>query len=594
MRLSLKVKIVGLIMMPLLVAGYYGAESLYRNWVVLDKSREVVENSKLISLISDTIHQSQIERATTALYMGEKQTYSELEKQHEHVDKAWQKVVEHYPKVKIGESADRIIQQLPIEIKKIRASVRSKEIPSSEATAALTKLIAQFIQVEIYAAQDVFLDGVELNLMSLVNLELGKEYGGRLRARVLNVLNDDKPINFLDVSRLEGLRSGLEINLNSPTIKISALAREKLNQFEESKDWKSVQATYLNVVNKAAEGNFGINPQAFFDSITKSLNDLGEIVQFEVDSVSAQIEQLREQTQQTYFIGLAGSLIILLLVGALSFIVIRNLTRTMQNTVSSLSESADTITGAGAQLSGASQQVASGAVQSASALEEVVASIEELTSIVAQNSLRAKQASELSDQGKTVAENGKVQVEQLLGSMREIAASSQKIANITNVIDDISFQTNLLALNAAVEAARAGEQGKGFAVVADAVRTLAQRSSVAAKDIADLIKESGTVVEQGAKKAELSEEVLRKIVETINEMSITNREIAVASEEQSSGLTQISKAINELDGSTQQNASASEELSAFSEQMRQQTVGLNSLAHDLANLVDGNDLKAAS
>lgn len=594
MRVSLKVKIVGLIMMPVMIAGYYGAESLYHDWSVLTKSEEIVENSKLIGLVSNAIHQLQIERARTALYYGDKLSYTELERQHEQVNSEWNKVITHYEKVKLTDSANRLTQSVVQELRTIRQRVRTKEIVASEATKVITGIVSQMIDVQIFAAQDVFHEGVELNLISLVNLEIGKEFGGRLRAGLLNVLNANKPIGFQEVSRLEALRSGLVVNLESPTMTVSNSAKEKLKQFVESADWSSVQNTYLKVVNKAAEGNYGEDPQKFFDAITKSLNHLGEVVHFEVNFVAGNIEQMRAQTQKSYYMSLGASLAVLLLIGTLSTVLVRNLTLTMQNAVTSLSESAETITGASAQLSSASQQVASGAVQSASSLEEIVASLEELSSIVSQNSVRTRQASDLSDQGKRVAENGKVQVEQLLSSMKEIAASSHKIASIIDVIDDISFQTNLLALNAAVEAARAGEQGKGFAVVADAVRTLAQRSSVAAKDISDLIKESGIVVEQGAKKAEVSEEVLRKIVETINEISRTNREIAVASEEQSTGLNQISKAINELDGSTQQNASASEELSAFSDQMRQQTVGLNTLAHDLASLVDGEQMHRAS
>lgn len=165
----------------------------------------------------------------------------------------------------------------------------------------------------------------------------------------------------------------------------------------------------------------------------------------------------------------------------------------------------------------------------------------------------------------------------------------KKIEEIINVIDEISFQTNLLALNAAVEAARAGEHGKGFAVVADAVRSLAQRSATAAKDINGLIKDSLTKIQSGNEIAQGGGEALKKIVNAVVKVSDLNSEIARASSEQSNGLEQITKAMNELDSSTQQNASASEEVAASAEEMSAQASVLDSLVSSLNGVINGEE-----
>ncbi|MEK6775194.1 MAG: methyl-accepting chemotaxis protein, partial [Bdellovibrionota bacterium] len=252
-----------------------------------------------------------------------------------------------------------------------------------------------------------------------------------------------------------------------------------------------------------------------------------------------------------------------------------------------LAASGSSVLSGSTQLSGASQTVSSGATQSASALEETVSSIEELSNIVKLNAENAKQAASLSQVSTQSAEVGESEIRKLTEAMKDISQSSKKIEEIINVIDDIAFQTNLLALNAAVEAARAGEQGKGFAVVAEAVRNLAQRSSAAAKDITDLIKESVSKTEHGSKIADSSGNVLKEIVTSVKKVGHLNGEVASASTEQANGILQISKAMNELDSSTQQNAAASEEMAASADQMSEQARFLSTLVLDLSSLVNG-------
>ncbi|HEY4074472.1 MAG TPA: methyl-accepting chemotaxis protein [Herbaspirillum sp.] len=208
--------------------------------------------------------------------------------------------------------------------------------------------------------------------------------------------------------------------------------------------------------------------------------------------------------------------------------------------------------------------------QQAGSLEETAASIEQLSSTVKQNADNAKQANQLALDASDVAVKGSGMVLQVVDTMGEINASSKKIVDIISVIDGIAFQTNILALNAAVEAARAGEQGRGFAVVASEVRSLAQRSAAAAKEIKTLINNSVEKVDFGAGLVDRAGETMSEMVASVKRVTDIMGEIAVASQEQSAGIEQINKAITEMDNATQQNAALVEEAAASSQLLEDQ------------------------
>lgn len=220
----------------------------------------------------------------------------------------------------------------------------------------------------------------------------------------------------------------------------------------------------------------------------------------------------------------------ILIFSVLSWIASR-ISSTVEAIGEKLSESSARVTTSVEQLNEAGNSLSQSSTEAAASLKETVAALEEMASMVQMNSDNAKQAAALSSSSRDAAETGEREIQSLIQAMTAISNSSRKIEEIISVIDDIAFQTNLLALNAAVEAARAGEQGKGFAVVAEAVRALAQRSAIAAKDITVLIKDSVVQVADGSKIADKSGAVLSNIVGSVKKVADLNTEIAAASSE---------------------------------------------------------------
>ncbi|MFM0350672.1 methyl-accepting chemotaxis protein [Paraburkholderia sp. RL17-347-BIC-D] len=262
----------------------------------------------------------------------------------------------------------------------------------------------------------------------------------------------------------------------------------------------------------------------------------------------------------------------------------------LTQTIGMIKISANSIATATHQIAAGNQDLSQRTEEQAASLEQTAASMEQLTSTVTQNADNASQANQLAARAAQVAEQGGAVVSRVVETMEGINASSDKITSIVGLIEGIAFQTNILALNAAVEAARAGEQGRGFAVVASEVRSLAQRSSAAAKEIKDLIHDSVERVQAGAGHVQEAGTKMREITHEIRRVTDIMGEITAASQEQSKGISQVSQAVTQMDEVTQQNAALVEQAAAAASSLESQasdlTASVSMFRLDASHVID--------
>jgi methyl-accepting chemotaxis protein len=242
--------------------------------------------------------------------------------------------------------------------------------------------------------------------------------------------------------------------------------------------------------------------------------------------------------------------------------------------VRGIKESSESIGMAADEIAQGNTDLSQRTEEQASSLQQTAASMEQLTAMVRNTAEHAEQATELALATSAVAEQGGRAARDVVQTMSTISDSSDKMAEIISVIEGIAFQTNILALNAAVEAARAGEQGRGFAVVASEVRTLAQRSAAAAREIRDLIAESTSRVKDGSRLVEIAGQTIEQVVTSVKKMNELVIDISAASREQSLGIEQINQAVSQMDDVTQQNAALVEQAAAAACSMSDQALRL--------------------
>jgi len=366
-------------------------------------------------------------------------------------------------------------------------------------------------------------------------------------------------------------------------------AGERLGAVVEWKDRTAevaVEVEVGSIVQAAANGDFtrriAVNDkEGFFKLLAETINTLMETSNVGLNEVARVLGALAQgdltQTVQGDFKGTFGKL------KDDANATVEQLTRI----ITQIKLATDTINTASSEIAAGNLDLSRRTEQQAASLEETASSMEELTSTVKQNAENAKQANQLAIGATDVAGKGGAVVSKVVATMADINEGSKKIADIIGVIDGIAFQTNILALNAAVEAARAGEQGRGFAVVASEVRSLAQRSAAAAKEIKTLISDSVSKIHGGSELVEQAGKTMDEIVQSVKRVTDIMGEITAASLEQSQGIEQVNQTITSMDEVTQQNAALVEEASAAARSLEEQVSGLSEQVGSFRLAADG-------
>jgi methyl-accepting chemotaxis protein len=576
----------------------------------LREGARIAAVSEVAVASSALVHELQKERGFSAGFIGSQGTKfrDELEKQRKDTD-ARRKSLSELFAARAGDLPPAIAERMrkaSEEVGRIderRSRISALGLTGPESFGFFTGAIDNYLAAVGEVVPTLSDAGMMRGFSSYVMFLGAKEQAGRERATVNAALAADKPLDAALMRRLIGILTSQDNYLASFRASATPEQKAALDSLLAAKASQDTAAMRKQVLDKAAEGGFGIAPPLWFSTITTKI----EAMKGFEDQLAAGIADGSTKLTGSARRGLGVAIVFSLIVIGFSIAFVLLLTRMLRDvhgaalaaqsiaggdltvevevnrkdeigelqdaiariveklsdTIGEVSQTSESLNSAAGQVSETAQSLSQASSEQAASVEQTSASIEQMSGSIAQNTDNARVTDGMASKSSVeAAEGGKV-VQETVDAMKAIAGK-------IGIIDDIAYQTNLLALNAAIEAARAGDAGRGFAVVAAEVRKLAERSQVAAQEI-------GQLADSSVKTAEHAGKLLEHMVPNIKKTSDLVQEIASASEEQSTGVGQINSAMGQLNKATQQNAASSEELAATAEEMGAQAAHLQDL-----------------
>jgi methyl-accepting chemotaxis protein len=545
--------------------------------------------------MSALVHQLQIERGSSNLYLGSKgqKFQPELAAARKETDTAAEALsaaastgtMQALPQ-RARESLESALKGLP-ELSRNRQGVDGLTVVAADSFKFYTGLIALQIASMGELGKSCQQGDMARSALAYTTFLEGKERAGQERATLSNVFarGEFAPGQY---ALFISLLSQQDVFFGFYRRLTTSQQLEAMIRFESSETALKI-APYRQ---KAMEHPTGAipeaNAEAWFEAITAKINSLKAIE----DSLSLDLQQMARRIQshnQSVLIwggGLGMGLVVLMILMAWRQSV--QLSQWLRQVVEQINSQSNEVNSAAEQISEASQSLAEGASEQASSLEETSASLEEMSSMTMRNAESAEKANNLTRLAREAADAGSTDMQRMNTAVAAIKQSSDDIAQIIRTIDEIAFQTNILALNAAVEAARAGAAGLGFAVVAEEVRTLAQRSAKAAKETEAKIQAALVNTAQGVQITSKVLLGLDDIVAKVRQVDELVQEITMASKEQSQGIVQVNVAVSEMDKVTQSNAAAAEQTASAATELNGQAGALREAVTGLLHLVEGH------
>jgi len=442
----------------------------------------------------------------------------------------------------------------------------------------VTVATAAMVLGGIYVQREISADVEQLATRTAPALQDAEELisivegvGSALRAGIVAAVQQDRAAIDRDITTVAELESAFarhvaELDAETDVAEVKALAAECQKVMNNVKVKSGELAPLLREFKVQEASTSVVDLEKLVGSCQTTANKIADL---QAAQLSVAIDETRgdERLGMTILITLGIAVFVTLCAAG---VIVRSITRTLTDTVTTLRSGSEQVTAAASQVSASAQSLSQGATEQAASLEETSASMEEMASTTQQNAEHSQQAAQLMVDVDRVVEGSNAALHDMTDSMTSIQESSRRVAKIIKTIDEIAFQTNILALNAAVEAARAGEAGLGFAVVADEVRTLAQRAAQAARDTAALIEESIANSQEGHAKVEVVAASIRAITQSVGQVKALVNDVSLASRQQSSGVNQVAQAISQMERVTQSTAATAEESAAASEELNAQ------------------------
>lgn len=633
---SLKTKIMGLALAPLVLITLVAGIFTYGNWKNMKEEAVSLDQLNLLLTTSTLVHEIQSEREISSNIPNGTFSKSRLDEQFKKTEVAMQKVKERLSTTPIKkELSDQLtglmnatleLRKLPVVTEQDREALFSK----------YTELVHDYFSFYNRVDEVITVERLKTEIRVLTMLETGKDRLGQLRAIVTHRLQMKQA---LDDSQFVEIIGDREIVMDSFDVVSDLMTAEdnvRIEEFKASEAWMMVNLSMGDVVMNRATGKFSTDPLEFFNFSTASMDHVQTVIGKFEERIMTEITADLARDERMFIYATVGTLLIGLLWLTASLHLSRTIVVRLESIMGTLGMGSEKLANTSKNIFSSSSELSEAVNEQSAAIQETVASVDQIQAMVEKNRENSKRSQTTSQESKVASQNGRDAVNRMIIAIAEIGASNdnmvtqiehgnQEIEEIvrvigeigekTKVINDIVFQTKLLSFNASVEAARAGEQGKGFAVVAEEVGNLAQMSGTAAKEISDMLGNGVSKVETivkntrtrmselartGKEKVDLGKGVvnecgqaLEKILHNVDSVDGLVNEISIASQEQSQGVTEVTKAMGQLDQVTHRNSEAARQSAQAAKSLDEQANDLTQVVSQLRSLVWGsNNMKA--